>query len=218
MWRRMDKEDVADNPLEEVELLHSRLPPSLMHLIFHDRPLYESKESTEISYEQIRRLLPHRRALLPNLKSITMVVRSRQVVRRFERLLSADRIVDLSADKIVDGNQEQRKPFKFYIHLRKERRFFTTTIFHYIPDHADLTLKRWSGTAYADVKWEPLSSQEPFDWIVADNAGTIPDDLNGEDLRGRLKTTDEPADNASAGDPVGGENDDDWEDCESEDW
>lgn len=178
MWSRMDRSQVLHRVLPE-DLLHSRLPPNIETLIFHDSRKRLGYEPSEVAFEHIFRLLPCRRELLPKLSCLKMVVRHPRVKRRFERILSLD--------KVSHEMTEEKDALDSQIYLRKSYPIFTTTTFDDIPDLVPLPLKRWTGSAYTDVKNErPWRGQEVIDNIINNDHGDIPENVNMENLRRNL--------------------------------
>jgi hypothetical protein len=167
MWTLLDRDDVLYPTILDEDLLHSRLPPNIESLIFHDDRKNEGSEPSEISYDQIRHFLPHGRALLPNLSSLTFVVLNSKAFRRFVRIVAVY--------MALFQNEEGEIPFNVRICLRKARLVVARTIFDDLPSFPRMLRKRWNGTAYRNMKRKMPDSQELMAHINKHKDGSVPE-------------------------------------------
>jgi hypothetical protein len=151
MWSNVLTEDIEDvEHIEEVEDMqfpeyaqfHERLPPNVMHLIFH-----QGGGSSDLSIHQVRNLLQIRLKRMPCLETLVFETRDAE----YKGMVIDQLRVQTLLDKESDDASAVPSTFCLKVILVKENKPITRTIFDIIPHNSILDLTKWTGKRYAQV-------------------------------------------------------------------
>jgi hypothetical protein len=145
MWSNVlttEVEDMEDMEIPKSAQLHERLPPNLMHLIFH-----QGKGPGDLSIHQVRNLFRMRLQRMPCLESLVVETNDAEYksVATNQLMLQTLRIEE------SDDTSAGPSTLRWEVILAKENTAFTRTIFDSVPHNSNLDLTKWTGTRYAQV-------------------------------------------------------------------
>ena len=135
-----DMEDMEDMTVPESSQFHERLPPNLMHLIFH-----QGEDPEDLSIHQVRNLLRMRLQRMPCLENLVIETRDAEYESEATNQLRLQTLLNEESDDTSAGPSTLR----WKVILTKENTTFTRTIFDNVPHNSTLDMTKWTGIRYA---------------------------------------------------------------------